>query len=67
MTQRLHSYRSEFYIHTNTCAQMFIAPLFKVFLLFLARGLCPPAAPSVIFTPDRKKVRGDEEERVVLL
>lgn len=67
MTQQLHSYRSEFYIHTNTCAQMFIAPLFIVFLLFLASGLCPPATPSVISTPDRKQVGGHEEERVALL
>lgn len=67
MTQQLHSYRSEFYIHTNTCAQVFIAPLFKVFLLFLASGLCPPATASVISTPDRKQVRRHEEERVALL
>ena len=46
-------------------AGMFIAPLFKGFLLFLSRGLCFPGTPSVICTPDRKK--SESEGRVVLL
>lgn len=66
MTQWPHSHRDEFYIHTDTWTGVFIAPLLKMFLLFLASGLCPPTIPSVLSPPDRKRVRGGEEEAVVL-